>query len=209
MDLQYFGANNLKITTKKSVIALDPISDITQLKGDLKKVNAILATQAVFVPKELSPEVFLIDGPGEYEFEDYSVKGIAAQPHTGSAGDKSATIYRLWNNENAVLFTGHIDPKLSEDQLEAIGLIDVLVIPVGGNGYTLDAVGAAAVTRAVEPKVVIPVHSKDDGLSYDVPQAEIELFVKELGAPVAEDTPDKFKLKSLPEQLTVQLLAKQ
>lgn len=209
MDLQYFGANNLKITTKKSVIALDPISDITQLKGDLKKVNAILATQAVFVPKELSPEVFLIDGPGEYEFEDYSVKGIAAQPHTGSAGDKSATIYRLWNNENAVLFTGHIDPKLSEDQLEAIGLIDVLVIPVGGNGYTLDAVGAAAVTRAVEPKVVIPVHSKDDGLSYDVPQAEIELFVKELGAPVAEDTPDKFRLKSLPEQLTVQLLAKQ
>lgn len=209
MDLQYFGANNLKITTKKSVIALDPISDITQLKGDLKKVNAILATQAVFVPKELSPEVFLIDGPGEYEFEDYSVKGIAAQPHTGSAGDKSATIYRLWNNENAVLFTGHIDPKLSEDQLEAVGLIDVLVIPVGGNGYTLDAVGAAAVTRAVEPKVVIPVHSKDDGLSYDVPQAEIELFVKELGAPVAEDTPDKFRLKSLPEQLTVQLLAKQ
>lgn len=209
MDLQYFGANNLKITTKKSIIALDPISDITQLKGDLKKVNAILATQAVFVPKELSPEVFLIDGPGEYEFEDYSVKGIAAQPHTGSAGDKSATIYRLWNNENAILFTGHIDPKLSEDQLEAVGLIDVLVIPVGGNGYTLDAVGAAAVTRAVEPKVVIPVHSKDDGLSYDVPQAEIELFVKELGAPVAEDTPDKFRLKSLPEQLTVQLLAKQ
>lgn len=209
MDLQYFGANNLKIMTKKATIVVDPQSDVTNLKTDLKKVSIVAATQQAFAPTATQDGLFLIDGPGEYEFEDCSIKGISAQPHTGASGDKSATMYRFSNGEASVLVTGHIDGKLSEEQLEAIGVVDILVVPVGGGGYTLDALEAATVARAVEPKVVIPVHAKDDGFSYDVPQQEIDLFVKELGAPVNEEQVDKFKIKSLPEALTVQLLKKQ
>lgn len=207
MEIQYYGANGLKFSTKKSVIMVDPQSDITSIKIDLKKANAVLATQLSLRPDDTA-EAFVIDGPGEYEFEDYSVRGIAAQPHTASTGDKSATMYWISPGDVRVLVAGHIDAKLSEEQLEAIGVVDVLVIPVGGNGYTLDAVGAAAVTRAIEPKIVIPVHASDDDLKYEVPQSEIDLFVKELGAPVAEESLEKFKFKSLPEQLTVQLLKK-
>ncbi len=208
MELQYYGANSLKITTKKSTVLIDPESDVAKLKSDLKKVNTILATQTVFVPKG-SEGVFVVDSPGEYEFEDYSVKGIPAQPHTATTGDKSATIYRFSSNDIIVLFTGHIDSKLTEEQLESIGVVDVVIVPVGGNGYTLDAVGAATVVRALEPKMVIPVHSSDDGLTYDVAQQAIELFVKELGAPVAEEVVEKYKFKVLPDILTIQLLKKQ
>lgn len=208
MDLQYFGANSLKFTTKKSVIVVDPQSDITKLKVDLKKVNTLLATQEVFVPTTGTDEVFVVSSPGEYEFEDYSLKGIPAQAHTAASGDKSATVYRLTAHDTRILIVGHIDSKLTDEQLESFGIIDVLIVPVGGNGYTLDAVGAASVVRAVEPKLVIPVHCSDDGLSYDVPQQALELFIKELGAPVAEETPEKFKFKLLPELLTVQLLKK-
>jgi L-ascorbate metabolism protein UlaG (beta-lactamase superfamily) len=208
MEVQYYGANSLKFSTKKSVIAVDPESNITTLKSDLKKVNTILVTQDGLGPKQLDG-VFIVDSPGEYEFEDYSVKGIPAGGHTNASGDKSATMYWINSNDVRVLVVGHIDSKLTEEQLEAIGMVDVVVIPVGGSGYTLDAAGAASVVRAIEPKLVIPVHSGDDGLGYEVPQQEIELFVKELGAPVAEDKPEKFKFKVLPEQLTVQILQKQ
>lgn len=208
MELQYFGANSLKITTKKSTILLDPESDITKLKADLKKVDTVLATQTAFVPKD-AESVFLVDSPGEYEFEDYSVKGIPAQPHTATIGDKSATIYRFTSNDVVMVFTGHIDAKLTEEQLESIGVVDVVIVPVGGSGYTLDAVGAAAVVRSLEPKLVIPVHSSEDGLSYDVPQQALDLFVKELGAPVAEEIAEKYKFKALPEILTIQLLKRQ
>ncbi|MBP9738209.1 MBL fold metallo-hydrolase [Candidatus Saccharibacteria bacterium] len=207
MEIQYYGANSIKVTTKKSVISIDPQSDIAELKTDLKKTNTVLATQPAFA-KGISDELFLVTSPGEYEFEDYSVKGIAAQPHTGSVGDMSATMYRVSSGDISILFVGHIDSKLTEEQLEAIGMVDIVVVPVGGSGYTLDAVGAASVIRAVEPKVVIPVHSSDDGLAYSVPQAATELFVKELGAVVSEDVTDKFKVKLLPEQLTIQLLTK-
>ena len=208
MELQYYGADSLRISTKKSVIVVDPQSDIAVLKPDLKKVNTLLATRKEFIPKETA-EIFVVSEPGEYEFEDYSIKGIPAQPHTGTVGDKSATIYRLSSNDITILFVGHIDPKLSEEQLEAIGLIDVMVVPVGGGGYTLDAVGAANIVRAIDPKMVIPVHSQDDGLTYEVPQQALELFVKELGAPVAEELVEKYKFKTLPESLTIQILKKQ
>lgn len=207
MELQYFGANGLKFTTKKSVIVVDPMSDIATLKVDLKKATAVLATQPTLRGSGTA-ETFLIDGPGEYEFEDYSVKGIAAQAHTAPSGDKSATMYWINGQDLRVLVTGHIDAKLNEEQLEAIGIVDVVIIPVGGNGYTLDATGAASVVRAIEPKLVIPVHASDDGFNYEVPQDAIELFAKELGVPIAEDVPEKLKLKSLPEQMTIQLIKK-
>lgn len=204
MELQYFGANCLRLTTKKSTIVVDPASDITKLKVDLKKASTILTTQPTL--QTSTTDIFVIDGPGEYEFEDYSVRGIAAQAHTAAGGDKSATMYWISSNDVKILVTGHINATLSEQQLEAIGLVDVVVIPVGGGGYTLDAVAAASVVRAIEPKLVIPVHASDDKLEYSVPQAASELFIKELGAPVAEEVVDKLKLKALPEQLTIQLV---
>jgi L-ascorbate metabolism protein UlaG (beta-lactamase superfamily) len=209
MELQYFGANGLKFTTKKSVIVVDPQSDITkQTKIDLKKADTVLITQDPFLPSDVK-DTFVVNGPGEYEFEDYSVKGIPAQAHTAPFGDKSATVYWIGSHDLRVLVVGHIDAKLTEEQLESIGTVDVAIVPVGGSGYTLDAVGAASVVRAIEPKVVIPVHSADDGLQYDVPQQELDLFVKELGAPVAEEKVEKYKFKTLPEQLTIQIITKQ
>ena len=63
MELQYYGANSIKITTKKSSILIDPVSDITNIKADLKKVSTVLATQLAFVPKN-AESVFVVDGPG-------------------------------------------------------------------------------------------------------------------------------------------------
>jgi L-ascorbate metabolism protein UlaG (beta-lactamase superfamily) len=206
MELQYYGANCIRITTKKSVVVTDPKSNIADIKPDLKKVSVVLATRPEF-PGEQNEDVFIVDGPGEYEFEDVSIKGIAAQPHDGSTGDNSATMYRVTAGDTTMLITGHITSNLLEVQLEAIGMVDIIVVPVGGGGYTLDAIGAATVVRAIEPKVVIPVHSGDDKLKYEVPQADLELFTKELGAPI-EEAVEKYKVKALPEATTVQLLRK-
>ncbi len=47
-------------------------------------------------------------------------------------------------------------PKLTDAEQEAIGIVDVMFVPVGGSGYTLDAAGALQLIKAVEPKIVIP-----------------------------------------------------
>ena len=103
-----------------------------------------------------------------------------------------------------IAIIGNIYEKVSDDQLEELGVIDIAIIPVGGNGYTLDATGAANLVRKIDPKVVIPVHYADSALKYEVPQDSLETFVKELGAPV--ETVPKYKSKgtsSTPPVLTV------
>ncbi len=204
MDIQYHGGKSIRITTKKSQTVSDPVSDVHATKIDLKKVDFVLASQEEYKPKA-DDDLFVINFPGEYEFEDCSVKGMAAQSFSQASGDKSATMFRVSTIDTKLLLTSNINEKLSDEQLENIGVIDILVVPIGGNGYTLDSVGAATVVRAIEPKLVIPVYFAEDGVKYEVPAASLDAFVKELGAPVAEVV-DKFKVKQLPEQLTIQPL---
>ena len=86
------------------------------------------------------------------------------------------------------MVTGHIFPKLSDDQLEAIGIVDVMFVPVGGNGYTLDATGALQIVKAVEPKLVVPTHYEDKALNYEVPQASLGDALHTLGMDPKETT---------------------
>jgi L-ascorbate metabolism protein UlaG (beta-lactamase superfamily) len=202
MEIQYHGANAVRITTKKSQIVIDPNMEIMNHPVDTKKATIALATQAIYEPKA-TEGLFIVSSPGEYEFEDCSIKGFATQPFQGATGDKGATMYRITSSDVTLFIMGNAYEKLTEDQQEAIGLIDVLIVPVGGNGYTLDALGAATVARVLEPKLIIPVFFAEDGVKYEISPANLELFSKEIGVQPAEVT-DKLKLKQLPETLTVQ-----
>jgi L-ascorbate metabolism protein UlaG (beta-lactamase superfamily) len=145
-----------------------------------------------------SPEVQLaIEGPGDYEIGDLSIHGVSAIRHIDTENDeKIATIYRLEIGELRIALLGNIAPTLGEDQLEALGVVDMVILPVGGGGLTLDATSAASLVRQIDPKVVIPTHYSDSSLTYEMPQSPLELFAKELGSPV-ESAGIKYKVKGL------------
>jgi L-ascorbate metabolism protein UlaG (beta-lactamase superfamily) len=204
-DIEYKGGNGVVIATKKTELVSDPNLSVVGLKPLGTKGKVVLATEERFANND--PEAILnIEGPGEYEIGDFSIQGISASRHIDSESDeKKSTIYRIEVGDVRIALLGNITPKLSEDQLEEIGVIDILILPVGGGGLTLDATSAAAIVRSVDPKAVIPVHYANGILKYEVPQEGIEVFIKELAAPV-EKISGKFKLKgaiSLPATLTV------
>lgn len=206
-DIEYKGGNTVVIATKKSKLITDPKLSVVGLKDIDPKGALALATEARFAV-ESKDATLLLDSPGEYEVGDFSIRGIAARRHLDSEGMKS-TIYRVEIGESRIAILGNIDPKLSEDQLEAIGVVDIVIIPVGGGGYTLDATAAAHLVRQIDAKVVIPIHYADSGVKYEVPQDDFEVFHKELGGTVEEI--DKLKVKalsSLPLVLTIYKLAR-
>lgn len=203
-EIEYKGGNGVILSTKKASIVADPKTSLVGLK-DLSVKDAIeIATEARFA-LDSDDAKLVIEGPGEYGIADFDIRGVAAQRHLDAETEpKQSTIYRIETPEIRVALIGNIYEKLSEDQLEQIGIVDVVVIPVGGGGYTLDPEGAAAIVRAIDPKAVVPVHYDDSGLKYEVPQADVDEFVKTLGVPV-EEAP-KLKLKNaaaLPPTLTV------
>ena len=203
-EIEYKGANSVIISTKKSTLVVDPKLSLVGLKDVSTKDAVELATEARFALNAETARLN-IEGPGEYGVGEFDIKGIAAQRHLDSEAEPLAsTIYRVEVNDVRIAIIGNIYEKLSETQLEEIGLIDILVIPVGGNGYTLDATGAASLTRSIDPKVVIPVHFAESGINYEVPQDTLETFTKELGGTVEELPKYKLKLATLlPPVLTI------
>lgn len=208
-DIEYKGANSVIITSKKATIVTDPKLSTVGLKDVVIKDAVELSTEARFAID--NPDARLeVEGPGEYGVAEFDIKGIAAQRHIDS--DKTeflSTIYRIEIGDVRIGLLGNIDPNLNDTQLEELGVIDILILPVGGGGYTLDATSAAGLVRKIDPKVVVPIHYADDSLKYEVPQDKLDTFLGELSAPVEETS--KYKVKqflNLPETLTVIKLAR-
>lgn len=208
-EVEYKGANCVIVSSKKASIVIDPKLSVVGLKDINVKDSIELATEARFAINSEDAKL-VIEGPGEYGVADFDIRGVAAQRHLDTESDpKRSTIYRIERGDIRLAVLGNIYEKLTENQLEEIGIVDVLIVPVGGSGYTLDATGAATVTRQIDPKIVVPVHYADAALKYEVPQSDVETFTAELGAPVEETA--KLKLKSataLPPVLTVYKLAR-
>ena len=201
-EIEYKGANSVVISTKKVTLVTDPNLSLVGLKDIALKDAVEIATEARFATNGQDARL-VIEGPGEYGVADFDIKGIPAQRHLDAEGQLD-TMYRIELGDVRIALLGNIYEKLSEDQLEELGVIDILIIPVGGNGYTLDATGAALLTRKIDPKVVIPVHYADSAVKYEVAQDTLDTFVKELGASV--ETTAKYKVKgpqAIPAALTV------
>lgn len=196
MDLQFYGANCVGIVYKGTrIVADDNLADLGG-KGVLKPEDVALFTMAHGEPKACK---IAIDQPGEYEVSDISIIGIAARGHMDEAGQKTATMYKIVAGEFSVLVTGHVHPDLPDKIWEQIGIVDVMIVPVGGSGYTLDPIGALKLIKEIEPKLVIPTHYDDKALKFPVPQLALAEALKEL-AMEPKETVGKLKLK--PTDLT-------
>jgi L-ascorbate metabolism protein UlaG (beta-lactamase superfamily) len=205
MDVQFYGANCIVFTSKELRVVIDDNLKALGGKSVARDGDLLLYTGMHNGDAPAEPKM-LIDMPGEYEIANLSITGIPARAHMDEDPKaRTSTMYKLVFGETSYLITGHIYPELSEDKLEALGLIDVLFVPVGGNGYTLDPVGALKVIKAIEPKLVIPTHYDDKGLTYEVPQQELSTALTELGMEQKEHVA-KLKLKPGDLGETTQLL---
>lgn len=194
-DIEYKGGNTVTVATKKTTVVIDPKRSVNGQKDVVVAGAVEVATESRFALNSADAKLS-IEGPGEYEVGDVAIRGIPATRHLDTDADEQiSTIYRLEVGDSRIAVIGNITPKVTEEQLEAVGVVDILIIPVGGNGYTLDAESAALIARQIGPKAIIPVHYADETLKYEVPQDDLERFVKELALPV-EEPGVKYKIKS-------------
>lgn len=179
MDIQFYGANCVVLSNKQVRFVFD--DNLAQLgaKSVMKAGDVCLFSSPH--PDIVPDAKMLIDMAGEYEISGITIRGIQTRAHMDGDSERNAVMYKVTTSDVRILITGHIFPKLSEAKLEEIGTVDVMIVPVGGNGYTLDPVGALQVIKQVEPKVVVPTHFNDANLQYEVPQQELEDAIKIIG----------------------------
>lgn len=200
MDITYLGAGSVKLSGKNLNVITDPVgsgkADVVTLSGPPEQGDWPVLTGAMS-----------ISGPGEYEVKGAMITGVPARLHIDEDGHRG-TVYSVLIDGVNVVIVGNISGKLDVDQLEHLGQVDVLVVPVGGKGLTLDAEGAADVVAQLEPGYVVPVHY-DDGVSkYPIPQDGVELFLKEMGVNPEPESKLRVNSKEAPTETQVVVLTR-
>jgi L-ascorbate metabolism protein UlaG (beta-lactamase superfamily) len=182
---------------------------IDPVVSDQAMVKATSAADVVLLTdnheKDALKGSMVLDGPGEYEVKGAMITGTPAQRHIDAEGELG-TIYTILIDGYTLAYLGNVSPTLSDRQLEHIGQVDVLILPVGGHGLTLDAHAASEIASEIEPKYVIPVHYEDGKSKYSMPQDPVSLFLKEMGAEVRPVSKLRLTSKDMPEETTVVLL---
>jgi L-ascorbate metabolism protein UlaG (beta-lactamase superfamily) len=124
---------------------------------------------------DLSGTPVVVRGPGEHKAKGLTFVGTQTY-HDESQGSERGenTVYTFEADRVKVAFLGDLGHVLTEEQLEAIGPVDVLLTPVGGF-FTIDAATATKVAEQLEAKVIIPMHYKTDACGF--PLATVDDFV--------------------------------
>jgi L-ascorbate metabolism protein UlaG (beta-lactamase superfamily) len=208
MDITWLGHSCFKIKGKTAIVVTDPYSP--DLGYSLGKPTARIVTVSHQHPghsyvKGVGGEPKLVTGPGEYEISGVLIIGISTF-HDEEKGEKRGknAVYVMEVDEVAVCHLGDLGHVLTAEQLEEIGNVDVLLLPVGGVS-TIDAPKAAQVVRQLEPKVVVPMHYKTPALKWEL--EPVGKFLEEMGVKEVNSQPKlSFTKSSLPLSTQVFLL---
>lgn len=197
MDIFPLGHASFKIKGKSATVVTDPFqgkaeADIVLVSHDHPDHNVVSL---------ISGEPFVVSGPGEYEIKGVTVVGVPSF-HDAKKGEERGrnTIYKFTVDGVNFCHLGDLGHKLTEAQVELIGDVDVLFVPVGGF-YTIDAETASEVVAQIEPYIVIPMH-------YDGEKLEpVEKFLKQMGVEGLEKQ-NKLSISKdkLPENTTIVVL---
>lgn len=209
MDITWLGLSCFRIRGSQAIIITDPFPP--GLGYTLGKQMADIVTVSHQHPSHsydqgISGEHRLLKGPGEYEISGVLILGIAAY-HDAVKGQSRGknTIYLMEIDGVAVCHLGDIGHVLSDEQVEEMGNVDILMLPVGGVS-TINAAMAAEIIRKLEPKVVLPMHYKTPKTDREL--EPVENFLKEMGLGQIESRP-KFSVSksNLPISTQVILLS--
>jgi L-ascorbate metabolism protein UlaG (beta-lactamase superfamily) len=197
MVITHHGGQCFKVTFGDITLVFDPVSkgaslpavrfgaDIALISRNHADMNG--SAEVAFGGKE----PFIISGPGEYEKGGVTVQGFLTKSEYGlGKTEKEAmnTVYAVKLEGMTLVHLGALaEPVLSQEAREAIDDIDVLFVPVGGDGV-LDAAGAAKLATILEPKIIIPMHWSGIG-----EKGALELYIKEEGG--TSEKVDKLTIK--------------
>lgn len=199
MEITYLGHSSFKIKTKSATVITDPFDpkevglkysgvegEIVTVSHNHKDHNAI---------DKVSSIKKVLEAPGEYEVSGVSLMGYRTY-HDGKEGAERGknTVFVIEAEGLRLVHLGDLGHALSDELVDEIGDVDVLMIPVGGF-YTIGPKEATEIVSKIEPYFVIPMHYKVPDLSPSLGDnmLPVEDFLKESGI-ITENLP-KFSLK--------------
>ncbi len=209
MEIVWYGHAYFRLKGREGVVVTDPT--VRRGAGSSARTTADVCTISHPHPGHsqlsvVSGQPKVLTGPGEYEVKGIIITGIQTY-HDAERGTKRGknTTYLIEMDDLVVCHLGDLGQVLSAEQVDQIGdNVDVLLVPVGGDG-TIDAAQAVEVISMIDPRIVIPMHYRIGDL--DAHLDPVDKFLREMGVTNAEPEQRAVVTKgSLPEAMRVIVL---
>ena len=184
MVISYLGQECFKVTQGDLTLAFNPPSKDSTFKASKFGSDIVLISQdhpdfnGVENASFGDREPFVIRGAGEYEVRGVAVRGFGTSTEYGAQAGAThiATIYSVLLEGMNLCFLGPLSDKaLPQDAKQELDNLDILFLPIGGEGV-LDYAAAYKLAVQLEPKVIVPMHYTPEVL---------KLFLKEAAVTVA------------------------
>ncbi len=210
VEITWLGHSCFRLRDRAATVVTDPYgkdiglilprvrADIVTISHDADDHNYVKGVRGDFR---------VLAGPGEYEVSSVFVTGLelrGSKKKEVAVGPRN-TVFLFEFDDLTVCHLGDLNIVPTQAQVEeALGAVDVLLIPVGGE-ETLNASQASEVVSLLEPHIVIPMH-------YHVPEVTMNLdpvgkFLKEMGLDkVAPQEALKVSRSGLPDETQIVLL---
>jgi L-ascorbate metabolism protein UlaG (beta-lactamase superfamily) len=213
VDITWYGLSCFRIREGGVTIICDPFDK--KVAGlTLPRLKADIVTISHNRPGHNCTEIItgdpkVINGPGEYEVKNVSITGLTTYHKAeGKELPERNVAYFFDFDGFTVGHLGDLGQIPQQRQVEDLGEIDVLLVPVSGRN-TLDAARITEVISLLEPKIVVPMHYRHRGLAGELAESlePVDKFLKELGIsePITESML-KLTKTGLPEETQVILL---
>jgi L-ascorbate metabolism protein UlaG (beta-lactamase superfamily) len=213
MEITWYGHSCFRLTERGlATTIIDPYNgpalgdEPLRLKGDIVTISHKKPghnhTESVLG----SP--YIVNGPGEYEVGGVFITGIQTNENR-EGGELPNVLYLYDYSDLNVAHLGALNRVPSQAEVEDLGPIHILLIPIGGEN-TLDAARASEVVSLFEPNIVIPMHyvGPDSAQSSDL----LNRFLKQMGAVEDHQTLNVLKVNgtsALSEETRVVVLERQ
>lgn len=211
MEITYYGLSCFRLTERgMTTIVVDPY-DHTVIGFQQLKLKADIVTVSHDAPghnfvKAVKGHQRIISSPGEYEIGGVFITAVQTGKKGKSNKDNKQNLLCVFEyNGVTVAHLGDLNRVPSQTEVEALGAVNVALVPVGGGGG-LNAAKAAEVISLLEPGVVIPMHFRTEECNLKLDP--LSKFLKEMGiGRNAESQPSlKVKESSVPDETRVVVL---
>src|SRR5207245_5244048 len=135
--------------------------------------------------RSVGGEPVVLRGPGEYEVREVLVTGVGTfhDDAKGAARGRN-TVFTIRLDDLVICHLGDLGHELPAADLERLGDIDIVLVPISGADVNVTAAKAAEIVHQLEPKVVVPMPYDPDDKKKDT---TFQRLLRELG--VNEPTP--------------------
>ena len=208
MEITWYGQSCFRLTERGSASVVTDPFDHEVVGYNALKLKADIVTVSHDAPghnflKAIKGYKHLLDGPGEYEIGGVFITGVQTNGRKKNDQPRN-TLYVFDYDGITVAHLGDLREVPSRSQVDALGEVNVALVPVGAGGG-LSAAKAAEVIGVLEPKIIIPMHY---ATAHGKTELEpLEKFLKEMGLGAIEaEASLKVTKGSLPEDTRVVVL---